>query len=331
MVQLWQVADEGGFMYAPELSKILRREAQPLTKFRQFLQLQGDETDVSKMHNGATFYWNVYENVGRRGTRLSETSPIPQTSFKIVQRSATITEFGNSVPYTVKLETLSAHDVTKIIRQEFGDDIRKSFDWEGFNVMNQTKLRVAPAGGTSTTSITFTQNGATTVTNNVEMGKDHVKAIVDTMKERNVPAWSRDDYFAISRPTTLRKFKNDLETIHQYVESGINRIMAGEIGRYEGVRFIEQTNIPDGGANDSTTFDPLSDTPDPWNNLKSSWAFFFGADVGMECVVIPEEIRAGIPQDFGRSKAIAWYYMGGFGCSHPDAKHGRIFKWDSAQ
>jgi N4-gp56 family major capsid protein len=289
---------------------VLRREAQPLTKFRQFMKVGGDETDVSKMHNGANFTFNVYENLGKRGTRLKETDPIPQTTFKTVQRTGSITEFGNSVPYTSKLEALADHDIIPIIRQQFGDDIRKSFDFEGFTIMKQSLLRLAPTTGSSTTSVTLSTTGSTAITNNVELGKDHIKAIVDTMKERNCPPYMNDDYFSIARPTTYRKFKNDLETLNQYVESGFSKIMAGEIGRYEGMRFIEQTNIPAGGANDSTTFDPLSDAPDVWNNAKSDYAFFFGADIGMECVVVPEEIRAGIPTDFGRSKAIAWYYMG---------------------
>ena len=153
---------------------------------------------------------------------------------------------------------------------------------------------------------------------------------VDTLKERNVPPYAADDYVAISHPTTYRNFKNSLEAINQYTETGLVHIYNGEIGRYEGTRFIEQTFIPKGGAADSVTFDPWTGTADPWNNGLSSWMFIFGADTCTEAVGIPEEIRASIPSDFGRSKAIAWYYLGGFGLAHPDATNARVIKWDSA-
>jgi hypothetical protein len=55
-----------------------------------------------------------------------------------------------------------------------------------------------------------------------------------------------------------------------------------------------------------------------------------GGDTVTEAICIPEEIRAKIPGDFGRSKGIAWYYLGGFGLVHDDATNGRIVKWDSA-
>jgi N4-gp56 family major capsid protein len=328
-VQLWQVADEGGFMYSPNLSKVMRRQAQARTKFRQFLDGK-DGNVMPGMHNGSTFYWNVYENVAKRGTRLVETQPIPQTSFKLKQRNAIAFEYGNSVPYTGKLEAFAEHDIVAVIKQLFADDARKSFDYECFSVFKQTPLRVAPTGGNNATTVTLSTNGATAITNNIAMNKDHVKSIVDLMKTRNIPPFRGDDYYSITNVTTLRTFKDGLESLHQYVEMGLQKIMAGEIGRYEGCRFIEQNNIPLGGANDSTTFDPLSDVADPWNNGLSSWAFFFGADTGVEGIVIPEEIRAGIPSDFGRAKAIAWYALTAFGNSHPDATHSRVVMWDSA-
>jgi hypothetical protein len=150
------------------------------------------------------------------------------------------------------------------------------------------------------------------------------------MKERNIAPYMGDDYLAIGRPTTYRGLKNQLETVKQYTETGLSHIFSGEIGRYENTRFVEQTAIPSGGANDSTTFDPYSGTSDDWNNGLSSWAFFMGGDTVTEAVAVPEEIRAKLPGDYGRSKGIAWYYLGGFGLVHTDALNARIIKWDSA-
>ncbi len=149
------------------------------------------------------------------------------------------------------------------------------------------------------------------------------KSIVDQMKERNIPAYIADDYYAIAWPTTLRTFKNNLETIHQYSDTGFNLIMNGEIGRYENTRYIEQTNIPHGTGTDGLT-------TIPWTVGVSDWIFFFGNDTVAEAVAVPEEMRGKIPTDYGRSKGIAWYYLGGFGLAHTIPINVRVVKWDSA-
>ena len=239
-------------------------------------------------------------------------------------------EAGNSVPYTGKLLSLAKHQVAAIIDKTLKDDARKYFDIESYLQFKSTQLRAGPTSGTSTTAITLDTNGTSSTTNNVALGTGHIKAMVDTMKERNIPPYTADDYVGISHPTTFRTLKNSLETIHQYTETGLAQIFNGEIGRYESCRFIEQTFIPKGGAADSTTYDAWNGVADAWNNALSSWAFLLGGDTVTEAVCVPEEIRAKIPGDFGRSRGIAWYYLGGFGIVHTDATNSRIVMWDSA-
>jgi len=325
----WATADDGGYMYSDELSDTLRMELQPLCRFRQFCE--PDPTALNKgLHRGDKHYWNVYSDLATQGRRLSELQPMPETTGTVSQSSLTVTEFGNSVPISSKVTMLAKHDVYAIVTKQLKNDARKVFDAEVFEQFDACKLRAAPTSGTSTTAVTITTNGATATTNNVALGTGHVKAIVDEMRERNIPGSRGDDYCAISHPTTFRTFKNELETLKQYTGEGMSDVYSGEVGRYEGVRFIEQTFIPKGGANDSTTFDPTTGTADAWNNAKSSWCFFFGADTVNEAIVIPEEIRGKLPGDYGRSYGIAWYFLGGYGLFHTQAAQTRIVKWDSA-
>jgi N4-gp56 family major capsid protein len=315
-------------MYSDELSDVLRQQVQPLTKFRQLCDAE-DGTQKG-LNRGEKFYWDVYGNVGTQGRRLDETSPVPETGFTILQRSLTVFEAGNSVPYTGKLLALAKHQVAAIIDKTLKDDARKYFDIEAFLQFKGTVLRAEPAGGNSTTAINLDTNGTASVTNNVALGTGHIKALADTMKERNIPPYTADDYVAISHPSTYRNLKNSLEAIHQYTETGLQQIFNGEIGRYESTRFIEQTFIPKGGAANATTYDPWTQTAQAWANGLSSWMFMMGGDTVTEAVCIPEEIRAKIPSDYGRSRGIMWYYLGGFGLVHPDATNARIVMWDSA-
>jgi len=314
--QVWAVNSEGGYLYSDQLSTKLRQAVQPMTRFRQFCDAK-DATQKG-LKTGDAFHWDVYSNVATQGTTLTETSTIPRTNFNIMQGTLTVAEFGNSVPYTAKLDNLSKLPVTEIINKVLKDDAKKAFDTAAYNQFNSTLLRVVPgSSGTATDVITLTTNGTATGTNNVALGKNHVKAISDLMKERNIPAYMADDYCSCGHPSSFRQLKNDLEDVHKYVDRGFDMILNGEIGRYESCRFVEQTNI----------------AKEAWSNGKSNQISFFGEDTVAEAIVIPEEMRGAIPSDFGRSKGIAWYYLGGFGIVHANTDfvaQARIVKWDSA-
>ena len=325
----WTTNSEGGYTYAPELSKVLRMAVRALTKFRMLC----DAKDASGMglRKGSTWYWNVYQRMTPPASySLSEFNPIPQANFQILQNSLTIQEYGRSVPFTELVTKLGKHEIVEVIEQVLKDDAAHCFDAEAFDAFNATPLRVVATSGTSATAVTLTTNSAVGSTNNVALRKDHVKDIGDKMAERNIPPYRGDDYVSISHPTTYRTFKNDLEGINQYVETGYSKIMRGEIGRFDKFRFVEQNNIPKGGANDATLFSAQSRTAELWNNDVSSWAFFCGRDTVKEAIVHPLELRAKIPGDYGRDHGMAWYALEGFGIVHPDAANARIVKWDSA-
>jgi N4-gp56 family major capsid protein len=325
--QVWSVSTLGGYLYARQLSNVLRMNVQPLTKFRQF----ADVHDISQQgkKKGDTFTWDVVSDVATVGGVLVETNTMPETNLTITQGTLTITEAGNSIPYSGKLDNLSKFPVEDIIKKGLKNDTVKTIDRLVWGQFNQTLIRVIPTGGTSAAAITLYTNGTVTGTNSIAYNNAHAKAIVDAMKERNIPAYIADDYYSLAWPTTLRTFKNSLETIHQYSETGFNLIMNGEIGRYENVRYIEQTNIAKGNGSTGIATATGGDMVQ-WVNGQSDWIFFFGNDTVAEGIAVPEEMRGKIPTDFGRSKGIAWYYLGGFGIVHTLAINVRIVKWDSA-
>jgi N4-gp56 family major capsid protein len=321
--QVWAVNSLGGFMYSRQLSNVLRMAVQPLVKFRQFCDVRDASQQGKK--KGDIFTWDVFSDVATAGGVLAETNTMPESNFTIIQGTLTVTELGNSVPYSGKLDNLSKFPVMELIQKVLKNDAVKTFDRQAWGQFNQTLLRVIPVGGTDTAAVTLYTNGTVTGTNSIAYNNGHAKSIVDLMKERNIPAYLGDDYYSLAWPTTLRSFKNNLETIHQYSDTGFKLIMNGEIGRYENVRYVEQTNIAKGTGTDGIT-------QTTWTNGKSDWIFFFGNDTVAEAITVPEEIRGKIPTDYGRSKGVAWYYLGGFGIVHASTSapgNARIVKWDS--
>lgn len=308
--QVWATNLLGGYMYSLNLSRTLRRVVQPMVKFRQFCDAK--DSGVSK-NKGDIFHWNIYSDIQTQGAAIAENVVMPESNFEITQGSLTITEFGNSVPYTSKLDDLSEHSVKEVINQVIKNDAKKAFDNEAYAQFDATPLVVSPVGGNSATDVVLATNGVAPAINDSALTKAHVRAIVNLMKERNIPAYTGDDYYCIGHPSTFEPFAIELEAIHKYVESGAQQIKNGEKGRYNNVRFIEQTHIAKEG----------------FASGKSNQAHFFGADTVTEGIACPEQMRGKIPTDYGRSKGIAWYYLGGFGIIHTDPTQARIVKWGS--
>ena len=310
--QLWATGSLGGYLYSLELSDTLRNALQPLVKFRQFADAK-DFLSIGQKH-GQVVTWDVVSDVATQGTTLVETATIPVTNVTISQGTGTVYERANSIPYTGMLDSMSKFEVEQFINKALKNDAKKSLDQMCYDAFNTTPLRVVAAAGTSSTAITLTTNGTATLTNNVGLGKGHVRAIGDLMLERNIPPFVDDDYVGMAHPTTLRPFMNDLESVQQYTATGFGLIMNGEVGRYESFRFVRQTNIAKAG----------------WTNGQSNQAMFLGQDTVAELLVVPEEIRAGIPSDMGRSKVIGWYYLGGAALVRTVAAQATVVKWDSA-
>lgn len=325
----WDAND--GYIHSNQVSKLLRESLRPKGKFRQFCTLPQELESSGMLNKGATFYWNVINAPTRRNRRLAETDRITSSAMTVIQNSLTVVEMGDAIEHTLKAQLLSFQDWESLIQNGLAFSAAAQFDVEAFLQFKASPLTASPTGGTSSTSVTFTTNGTPSQTNNIALSTGHVKAIGDYMKNRNIPPdMTRDSYMAVGRVDTFRPIKNALESIHQYTSEGLSFIKHGEIGRYEDFIFVEQTMIPAGGAHDSTTYDAYTDTADAWNNALSDWAMFFGDDPVTEAPVLPEEVRAKLPEDYGRDKGAAWYALTGFGITHPDATNARVVMWDSA-
>ena len=276
--QVWETNTAGGFMYSGELSDVLRNALQPMTRFLQ--HCDADDFTDKGLHAGDAFQWNVYSDVSTQGGRIAENERMPETGFTISQKSGTIYEFGNSVPYSGRLDDASRHPVKQIIHKALRNDCVKSFEIEAHAEFAKTPLTVR---STAVGTVEFRTDGTFAAAATNVMLNAHVKLISDEMKDRDMPVWSDGNYRAITRPKTTRGFKDELETLHQHVDEGFSRLLNGEVGRHwEGIRFFEQTAIANQGI------------------AVTDQGFFFGEDTVIEAIVCPPEMRGKLPGDYGR-------------------------------
>lgn len=328
--QLFAVNSLGGFYSSNKLSKELRMGVQATAKFRQFCDVRDAWGKVTKQ--GQTFTWDVVPMMSRANRALAETNTIGQGNHTVIQGTLTMSERGFSIPYSEALESLAEVNVRQPIMKVLKYDALCDIEALVHAEFNKTPMRVAATA--TGDAVTLTTNSTATLTVSQQLSTTNFKSIIDLMKGRDVPYYTESDYYAIARPGGLRKLKDQLESIYQYTTTGLEMIMNGEIGRYEECRVVEQTVIPAGGAADSTTFDAFTNTADAWNAAAApDWAFFIGGDTVCEAVHTPEEIRAKVPDDYGRSKGVAWYALLGYAITHNSSNslaNVRIFKFDSA-
>lgn len=311
MGQVWVTDSLGGYLSAQNLSKTIRYEVKTTCRYRQFCDVK-DANQQGRKH-GDTFHWDVISKLVTSGGTLVETNTMPSTNFTITQGTLTITEAGNSVPFTGKLEDLSELQLDDMVRNNLSRDAAEALDVLAEAQFSNCAVRVVAESATDV-ALTWTSNTAAAATNNSALQVEYIGDIIDAMKERNIPPYKGTDYYCIAWPSTYRTLKDGLQSVYQYTTEGLSDIRMGEVGRFENCRFIEQTNIAKAS----------------WTNAKSDEAYFFGKDTVSEGIARDTEIRAKIPTDYGRSKGIAWYYLGGFGLVHTAQVNCRIVKWDSA-
>ena len=286
--QLFVTNSLGGFFTNNQLSQKLRFKAQTMQKFRQFVDAM-PEAGVGK---GNKVFFDKISNISTGGGTLTETDTIPKRNFTIVQGTLTVTEYGNSVPFTQKLKSLSEMSVPETIQTVLTNDMKVVLD-SAAAAQFMTNDYIATITNTATT--TFGSSGTKVATAGASMSDKNVRDIIDQMKKLRVPTREDGLYTCVASTNAIRGLYDFFESKAQLTT--MDPLYTGEVGRYYGCRFVEENNY-------------LSNSIGS-NGLYGE-ACFFGADAVREGIAIPEEIRVGIPTDFGRDQAIAWYALLGF-------------------
>ena len=288
MAQLWVENTLGGYFSNDTLSKQARVAAQPLQKFRMFCDIE----PAAGKHKGEYVLFDKITNVATAGGTLSETSTIPKTNFTIVQDSLQLAERGNSIPYTLKAETLADISLPENVRTALKNDMAKVQDSAAAAQFLASDW-LAVCVNTATTS--FDTDSSTTNTATADMSDKNVRDIVDELKKKNVPRRNDGLFVCIASTNAIRGIYDMVEAKLQHTT--YQPLMDGDIGKYYGVRFIEETNALSNAIGNGSAYGS---------------AVFFGGDAVREGVCIPEELRIKKGDDYGRDLGMAWYGMNGY-------------------
>lgn len=288
MQQIWATNSLGGFLSNNELSQKIRHASQTIQRFRQFV----DPESASGSGRGDKVFFDKISNISTAGGTLIETDTIPKRNFTIKQGTLTITEYGNSIPFTLKARTLSDVMLPEIVKTVLRNDMAKVLDSAAATQFTSSEY-VATVTNTATT--TFGTAGTALATAGANLSDKNHRDIVDKMKILNIPTFDGENYINISSTNNIRGVYDFFEAKAQ--NTTMAPLYRGEIGQYYKTRFVEETNF-------------LSNTKGS-NGLYGA-SVYFGADAVREGIAIPEEIRIDIPKDFGRDQGVAWYSLLGF-------------------
>jgi N4-gp56 family major capsid protein len=211
--------------------------------------------------------------------------------------SITVVEIGRSVPYTSLSEDLTFYDLENSIQSVLRDQMTLTLDTKAATAFKSTSLKYDITG---TTTGTLSTGGTFANTSTANMNVYHVEELYDDLFDTYfVPPVDNGDFVCITRTLGYRGLKRDpdWEEWHKYTDPAAK--YNGEVGRIENTRFVV------------TNHNNALGTVGTGSVLGES--VIFGADAVAMAEVQTPELRAGIPDDFGRSKAVAWYGVLEFG------------------
>jgi N4-gp56 family major capsid protein len=200
-----------------------------------------------------------------------------------VQGTCTITEYGNSVGFTGKLQALGQFQVEPITEQKLRDDQVKVLESAvGAELVKTDYVAVC----TATNSVIFTTNSVATATAAANLSAANVRSIVDYMQKKLIPTYDGRDYVCIASVGALSGLHGDTGTggwqdISKYSAEYAKNIFNGEVGNYYMTRFVKETGYLSNAIGSNTAY---------------GQAIFLGNDNCYEAVAIPEEIRVKVPQ-----------------------------------
>lgn len=291
----WTFDQPSGTYKNHDMSSRLRMASIAETKFMQFVRPEpgygkkkGESITITRLSN---------ITVPTNG-RIAENNRIPEDDVALTTTAITVSEWGRAVPYTNLVADLGMFDPESYIQKRLKDQMALTLDTAAAQAFKTALVKATPDG---VSSIQFSSNGVAPTTATANLNVYHIEQIRDLMFSTYwVAPYEGDDYIGLVSTKAKRGIMSDpnWETWHKYTDPESK--YKSEIGRLENIRFIEIQN-PAALSNALGTGGVLGE------------AVFFGDDAVAMAVAQDPELRAAIPQDYGRSLGVAWYGILEFG------------------
>ena len=255
-----------------------------------------DVRPVALTNPGTTLKFAVYANLAAATTALTETSDVtPVALANPSQVSVTVTEYGNAVEQTEKVNLATFSSIDTMIGDAIAYNAADTLDQLVATAL--TSGSVVKYGGSRTSTATLT---ATDVLSTTMLRKAQT-----TLLESNAQPRVGDLYTLFIHPRQAFDLRAETGSggfvdIHKYTTENVGNLLTGTIGVLEGFQVVQTSRVPSAadGASSATTYKAIA----------------VGKEALLEASVYDVQTVVAPQIDILRRKsALGWKYFGGWG------------------
>jgi N4-gp56 family major capsid protein len=253
---------------------------------------------------GSAVTFTIFNDIAEATTPLTETSDVTAVAMSDSQVTVTLTEYGNAVSTTAKLRGTSFLDVDAAAANIVGYNAGISIDSIIREVLAAGTNVVYGGGGSTNPS-----SRATVEAEDIIEAND-IRKVVAQLRKANAVSFG-GMYMGYIHPDVsydLRRETGVASWRDPHVYSDPANIYMGEIGAFEGVRFIETPrakNFENAGA--SSTVDVYC------THIMGRQALAKAHSLTDGNGPFPRVVRGPVTDTLYRFQPIGWYWLGGYG------------------
>jgi len=278
--------------------------------FDQFADVQA----TNATNPGATVTFTIFQNMAAATTALGEAEDVTPVALSDSQVSVTLNEYGNATVTTAKLRATSFLPVDPIAANAVGYNAGLSIDTIARNAIQAgTNVIYATGGATDPSS-------RTTINSDDVLAANDVRRVVAQLRKANVPTIN-GSYVGMIHPDVSYDFRSATDaaawrTPANYVNP--QGIYTGEIGMFEGVRFVEAPRAPlFANASDNSG---SAGTIDVYGTLiMGRQALAKGISLGGEYGAQPSMVYGTVTDILKRFRPVGWKHFVGYGVFRQEA------------
>ncbi|NLR94884.1 N4-gp56 family major capsid protein [Flammeovirga agarivorans] len=275
-------------------SRELLYHAQPRLKFLQFAK---EKTNLMTAP-GKQVIFTRFDDLGVSGGTLDEHATISSQALSSSEIGITVQEKGNAVTLSEFKLRVSMFDLIEEATIALSNDMAKTLDSELRDIVTSTPNVLYGGGKADLASLSGSDN----------FDSNSVLDAVELLASNDAPKFNGEYYVCIASPRQLRQLREDSRWIEANKYAGTRQLFSGEIGTYEGVVFLETTQMP---VYDPAAYATKYGVTAPSDRV--SEAVIFGENAYGNAWGLMPQIRESGVSDFGRIKSLAWYAIWGTG------------------
>jgi hypothetical protein len=282
----------------------------PEMYYDQFADVQA----TNATNPGASIKFTIFNDLAAATTALGEAEDVTPVAMSDSQVTVTLAEYGNATVTTAKLRASSFLPVDPVAANAVGYNAGLSIDTIAKNVLQAGDNVIYATGGATDPS------SRTTINSDDTLAANDVRRVVAQLRGANVPTIN-GSYVGFIHPDVSYDFRSATDasawrTPANYVDpSGIYN---GEIGMFEGVRFMESPRAPlfANASNNSGS----TGTIDAYATLvMGRQALAKGISLGGEYGAQPTIVYGTVTDLLQRFRPVGWKHFVGYGVFRQEA------------